>query len=60
MKLKDVNIGSTVKINGNIGEVISHGIMGCRVNILESKDDSLPIGKTILSNESEVYLKRGK
>lgn len=59
MKLKNAPIRSTVKINGNIGKVLSHGIMGCRVDILKSKDDSISVGKTILSNESEVsYDKR--
>lgn len=58
MKLKDVPIGSTVKINGNVAEILSHGAMGTRVNLIESKDESIGLGKQILSNESEISLLR--
>lgn len=61
MKLKNVPVGSTVKINGNVAEVLSHGSMGCRINVVESKDNSISLGKQLLSNASEVsLLKRAK
>lgn len=60
MKLKDAPIRSTVQFNDNRAEVLKHGEMGTSVKILESKRDSIALGKTVLSNGTEISLLRGR
>ena len=54
MKIKNVDPGKTVTMNGNTAIVLSSGPMGTRVDVIKGDKDSIALGKQIWSNESEV------
>ena len=59
MKLKNVPIGKTIICNGAVAEVLSHGPMGSRVNVISIKKDDFPgttIGKQVWSGSTECTL----
>ena len=54
MKIKHAPPGSTVKMNKTKAEVLSHGELGTRVNVITGDPEQVTLGKQIWSNESEV------
>jgi len=57
MKIKHAPIGSTVKQNGNEAIILSHGAMGCRVRVKETKDpDAITLGDQVWSALTEVKI----
>ena len=59
MKIKEVEIGSTVKCCGATAKILSRGIMGTRVKVtklpkLDDEQQGFHIGEQIWSNLSEV------
>ena len=59
MKIKDVEIGSTVSILGNKAKVLRHGNMGTGVKVTSvppGREDSLTLGNQIWDSNTEVEL----
>jgi len=59
MKIKEVEIGSTIQCCGATAEVLSKGAMGTRVKItklpkLDDEQQGTHLGVSIWSNETEV------
>ena len=62
MRIKEVPEGSKIQCNGATAEVLTHGPMGTRVNVLTvpDKNTGFPIGRQIWSNESVVEMITGE
>lgn len=63
MKIHKAPIGSTVKMNETEAIILSHGEMGCRVNVTKTpeEEDSLTKGPQVWSNLTKIsLLKRAK
>ena len=57
MKLKNVPIKTKFDFLDSVVEVLSHGQMGTRVNVISTKDNEfngITIGNQVWSNEVEV------
>jgi len=55
MKIKAVPVGSNIECNGAKAVVLSHGVMGTRVSVLEITEyNGFVLGFQIWSEESEV------
>ena len=54
MKLKNIPIGSTVKMNKSKAVVLRHGDLGTRVNVIEGDPEQVTLGNQIWSNETLV------
>ena len=62
MKIKEVEIGSTIQCCGATAEVLSRGAMGTRVKViklpkLDHDQQGFHLGITIWSNLAEVTIK---
>ena len=56
MRISNIPIGSEIICCGNTAIILKHGIMGVRVNVLNSEFDSTILGFQLWSNNTTVKL----
>ena len=56
MRISNISVGSKIKCCGNTAIILKHGIMGVRVNVLNSEFDSTILGFQLWSNNTTVKL----